>query len=122
MLRGKNFIFVSFGLMALVLAIVGIVLPFLPTTPFLLLAAYFFHQGDPRFYDWLLNHSTFGPPIKNWEQHRSIALKHKILATIIMLIPLHYFLLIKSPPPILWAAYFIIVMSVGIFLWTRKSV
>ena len=65
----------SFGL-----AVLGVFLPLLPTTPFLLLAAGCYARGSIRFYNWLLNSPTFGPIIRNWREHRSVALRHKISA------------------------------------------
>ena len=52
-----------FGLLATGLAFAGALLPLLPTTPFLLLAAYAFARSSKRLHDWLLNHRQFGPLI-----------------------------------------------------------
>lgn len=65
---------------ALVLAIVGIVLPLLPTTPFLLLAAFAFARSSPRLEAWLLHHPRLGPPIRNWQEQGAIGRKTKRVA------------------------------------------
>lgn len=62
------------------LAVLGAFLPLLPTTPFLLLAAACYVRASARFYNWLLNTRTFGPMIVNWREHRSVAVRHKVLA------------------------------------------
>lgn len=72
------------GLTSLALGIAGVVLPLLPTTPFVLLAAYCFARSSPRLHDRLLANRTFGPLIRNWEQHRAIAPRAKRLAVVSM--------------------------------------
>ena len=72
------------GLTSLALGIAGVVLPLLPTTPFVLLSAYCFARSSPRLHDWLLGHKIFGPLIHNWEQHRAISPRAKVLAVLSM--------------------------------------
>ncbi|MCU0890644.1 MAG: YbaN family protein [Sandarakinorhabdus sp.] len=72
------------GLTSLAFGIAGVVLPLLPTTPFVLLAAYCFARSSPRLHDWLLANRTFGPLILNWEKHRAIAPRAKLLAVLSM--------------------------------------
>ncbi len=72
------------GLTALALGFIGIVLPLLPTTPFLLLAAFAFARSSPRLNAWLVNHPQFGSLIRNWQRDGSIGRRTKISAAIIM--------------------------------------
>lgn len=72
------------GLTSLALGIAGVALPLLPTTPFVLLAAYCFARSSPRLHDWLLANRTFGPLILNWERHRAIAPRAKLFAVLSM--------------------------------------
>ena len=67
------------GHISLFMAFLGI-LPIIPVTPFVLLAAACYSLSSPKFYGWLLNHKHFGPLIRNWRADRSIHIKHKILA------------------------------------------
>jgi len=71
------------GFLCVGLASLGIVLPLLPTTPLLLVAAACFARTDPRFHRWLLTNRVFGPIIRDWQQHRCIPLRAKV-ATVIM--------------------------------------
>ncbi len=72
------------GWLALLLGIVGIFLPLLPTTPFVLLAAFCFSRGSETWERWLLRHPRYGPIVKNWREHRAVPLRAKQLATIMM--------------------------------------
>ena len=72
------------GFLFLGIAILGVVLPVLPTTPFLLLAAACFARSSKRFYDWLLNHRSFGPLVREWREHRSIPWRTKLFAIALM--------------------------------------
>lgn len=56
------------------------VLPLLPTTPFVLLAAYFFSRGSQRYEHWLLAHPRFGPMVSDWRDHHAVPLGAKRLA------------------------------------------
>jgi hypothetical protein len=75
----KKFLIVL-GFLSLILGIIGIVIPLLPTTPFLLLAAACFLKGSDRMYRWLMNHKLFGDYIRNFREHKAIPLRTKIFA------------------------------------------
>lgn len=72
------------GLLSLVLGVIGILLPLLPTTPFLLLAAACFMRSSRRFYLWLVGHPYLGPWIRDYLDGEGIPLKGKIYAIGIM--------------------------------------
>jgi uncharacterized protein len=72
------------GTLCVLLAIAGIVLPVLPTTPFLLLAAACYARASTRFYNALLNNRLFGPTVLEWQQHRSIPRRTKLFAIVLM--------------------------------------
>ncbi|WP_284615183.1 YbaN family protein [Aquabacterium humicola] len=74
------------GWMCLLTGIVGIFLPLLPTTPFVLLAAYCFSRGSARWEAWLLHHPRFGPLVRDWRLHHAVPLRAKQFATVMMVI------------------------------------
>ncbi|MEM7445890.1 MAG: YbaN family protein [Pseudomonadota bacterium] len=77
-------IWFTVGACALGLGAIGVVLPLLPTTPFVLLAAFAFGKSSPRLARWLENSRTFGPSILRWREHRAIAPRTKALAVAVM--------------------------------------
>ncbi|MCG7198640.1 YbaN family protein [Marinobacter pelagius] len=62
------------------MAVIGVALPLLPTTPFVLLAAFFASKGSPAFARWLDTHPRFGPAIENWRLRRAVPASAKALA------------------------------------------
>lgn len=74
----KKQLFIILGVLSLILGIVGIFIPLLPTTPFLLLAAALFFRGSEKLYAWLINHRIFGNYIRNFREHNAIPLSTKI--------------------------------------------
>ena len=84
------------GWLAVMLATLGVVLPLLSTTPFLLLAAWCFARSSPRFHHWLLYRSWFAPYLRHWQQHRAL------------------------PPGAKWKAVLVIVLTFACSLWLVK--
>ncbi len=74
------------GWIALIAGIIGAFLPVMPTTPFVLLAAACFARGSPRLHQKMLEHRLFGPLIREWETHRTIPIRAKRLAQVMMLV------------------------------------
>ena len=70
---------ITVGTLSVGLGILGIFVPVLPTTPFLLLAAACYARSSQRFYDWLLNNKYFGNYIRNYQQRKAVPLKVKVL-------------------------------------------
>lgn len=114
--KTKKFFLKIIGLMFVGLAILGVILPILPTTPFLLVAAACFAKSSPRLQKKLLANKTFGPLIHEWQQHRSIPRKAKRVALLTMILS------------VVWSAYllqsfmltalvFALVIGPFIFLW-----
>lgn len=103
------------------LGFIGAFLPVLPTTPFMILAAYLFSKSSPRMHSWLTSLPYFGDAILEWENNRVIRPKAKVMAIVVLWIvmgasiifaPVHYGLKIMLA---------VIGISVSIFIATRKS-
>ena len=80
-----RWLYLAFACVMLALGIIGIVLPGLPTTPFILLAAWAAARGSTRLHRWLIEHRTFGPLIRDWQAQGAVRRGNKWLATITML-------------------------------------
>lgn len=109
------------GFISLLLGLIGVVLPLLPTTPFVILAAFCFSRSSEKFHQMLLNHRWFGDMIRQWEAHGVIPFKVKCLSTTMMLVMISYPVLFKSLP--LWAdvAAIITVVIALVYVWSRPS-
>ena len=82
--------YVLIGHTSLAVGVVGIFVPLLPTTPFVLLAAVCYSRGSERFHTWLHHHPRFGPMIHSWQEHRAIGFRAKIVATIMVVVSISY--------------------------------
>jgi len=82
--------FAALGTLCVILALLGVFLPLLPTTPFLLLAAACYARASTRFYNWLLNHRVFGPLILEWRRYRSIPYRVKLWSIALMTVMLTF--------------------------------
>src|SRR2546430_2529399 len=80
----RRVLYVSLGLFFVALGVIGVVTPLLPTTPFILLAAYFFARSSTSLHDWLLRSRLFGGLIRDWQRHRGVRLKVKVVALTLM--------------------------------------
>ncbi len=112
-------LFVILGCVSLGLGLVGIFLPLLPTTPFLLLSAALFMRSSQRLYDWLLNHKTLGPYIRNFRENRAIPLRVKIISVTLMWITMGYSILCVVENH-LWAQLLLLAAAVGV-TWHIRS-
>nr|WP_083259072.1 YbaN family protein [Variovorax boronicumulans] len=74
----------AFAALCLVLAAIGVVAPGMPTTVFVLMAAWAAARSSPRLHRWLLNHRLFGPLLRNWENGRTVSRRAKWSATAAM--------------------------------------
>lgn len=109
------------AVLALGLAILGAILPVMPTVPFLLLAAWAAGRGSPRFERWLLEHRVFGPPIVRWREHRSVSRRAKWTASGLMLlsaVSVQFFNQIPAPLRMLVP---IGLAAAALWLWLRPE-
>ena len=103
----------------LLLAAIGLVLPLVPTVPFLLLAAWFSARGSKRLHRWLYAQPYFGKVLKDWDEHKAVSRKSKILAISTLLLSWGLSFLYAS----VWVSLVIAVIFIAVstFLWTRPE-
>lgn len=115
-----RFFWITLGLAALALGTAGLVLPLLPTTPFMLLAAACFAKSSPRLHDWLISHRLFGPAIRDWRDYRAISPKAKRMALTAMTAALGLSLMLGLGWRVL-AVQALVLMVMGNWIWTRPD-
>ena len=118
--RARRIALIITGVIALALGGLGIVLPFLPTTPFVLVAAFAFANSSEKLHQWLLDHNVFGPLIANWRSHRAITRRAKIASILAMLAVIAISLFFELP------AYAIIIQilvlsAAAVFILSRPA-
>ena len=116
--RGVRYALLAVGWLSVALGVIGIFLPVLPTTPFLLLAAACFARSSTRFHDWLVGHPRLGPWIKDYLGGQGIPLKGKVYALVLMWasIALSFYLV---PRP--WARAFMLTSAVCVSVYILRQ-
>lgn len=113
-------LFLLLGTLFVAIGLLGVVLPVLPTTPFLLLAAGCYVRASGRFYNWLLN-SGFGPLIIEWRRHRSIPWRTKITAIVLMTATLSSSIIFFVRNPYLQGALTMLGIALAVWLYRIPS-
>lgn len=111
---------IALGLCAVGLGLIGLVLPLLPTTPFMILAAAAFAKSSPRLHDWLVRHSVFGPAIRNWQRHRAISRRGKRMAIAAMAAAFALSVVLGIGWQVL-ALQASVLVVMGLWIWTRPD-
>lgn len=110
----------ALGAASLALGALGVVVPLLPTTPFVLFAAFAFARSSDRWHAWLLGHPVFGPLIENWRAHGAISRPAKAASLVAMAAVLIISVLFRAPPLVL-ALQAIVLVAVAIFILSRPN-
>ena len=113
--RWQRLLWTLAGALALVTGIVGIFVPLLPTTPFVLLAALCFSRGSARCERWLLEHPRFGPMVRDWRERRAVPLRAKQFATVMMAAGSVWAAFVL-PPRVAWLPA-LVCTAVAVWLW-----
>lgn len=108
---------IAAGTLSLVLGVIGIFTPVLPTTPFVLLAAACYARGSERVFRWLLGHRTFGPLVADWHRYRSIPRRIKWIALAMMATSLGVSIALFVPAGWMQAAVAAIGLSGAVYVW-----
>lgn len=116
-----RYVFISVGIISLLLGIIGVVTPVLPTTPFILLSGYCFARGSERFHDWILAHRYFGPMIRAFRDEKRIPIKAKIFATAMIAITMSITAIFFVKKIYAIIAMASVGVAVVIYLWTFKN-
>lgn len=104
---------IALGTVALALGILGIFVPLLPTTPFLLLAAALYLRCSPALYEWLLNQKQLGPYIRNFRENRAIPLRAKVISVALIWLTIGY-CIVCVVDRWWWAQLLLFLLAVGL--------
>ncbi|CAE6911389.1 YbaN family protein [Vibrio sp. B1FLJ16] len=116
-IRFKRYFFNIVGGLCILLGIAGIVLPLLPTTPFILLASACFMRGSPKFHHWLHNHRTFGPILYNWNKNKAVDAKVKRRGTVFIALSFTFSILVA---PVIWVKIVLLAMAIVLLSWFMR--
>ena len=116
-----KYIYFIFGSFSLVLGIIGIFLPILPTTPFLLLSAALYVRSSQRAYNWLINHKYLGPYIRCFREEKSIPLHAKVVSVSLLWITALYCIFFKFSHIALDLLMLFIAVSVTTYILSFKT-
>jgi len=111
-------IIAGFGCLCVALGVIGIFLPLLPTTPFLLLAAWLFSRSSQRYHEWLLKHPKLGPIISAWQEGKGIErkLRRKVIFLIWASLVVSMIIVAK-----LWLVVMLAVIGCSVTLYLMKQ-
>jgi len=114
-------LYLVLGLVSLSIGFAGIFLPLVPTTPLVLLAAFFFSRSSPRIHRWLRAHRRFGPILRDWENGQVIRPGAKAASVVLMFGLVGYSVWFVVRSPYLQALLILITLSVALFVLSRPS-
>ncbi|SDD64676.1 YbaN family protein [Ruegeria marina] len=115
-----QYIWAALGLVCVGLALIGIILPLLPTVPFLLLATFFFARSSEHLHTWLLTHRLFGPMINDWQTFGAIRPTAKKAATLSVAAVFGLSVVFSAPSHVL-IIQAVVLGCVLVFIWTRPN-
>jgi len=124
----RRWLFVGLGLFFIAVAVLGAILPVLPTTPWVLLAGYCFARSSPRLHRWVRSSPYFGHMLRDWERHRGIRWRVKLFAVGMVVSVIGLTALFGSAPE--WAKWsagalgsvgVCVILFVVPTVWDRKS-
>jgi uncharacterized membrane protein YbaN (DUF454 family) len=115
-----RYLLLAFAVVCLVIGVVALFIPGLPTTVFILIAGWAAARSSPRFHDWLMNHRQFGPMLRDWRAHGAVSRRAKILATVMMTGSAVIFFIVSTR---MWIAELVsaVMAIVLMWLWLRPE-
>ena len=116
----KTLLWRALALLGLALGLIGLLLPVMPTVPFLLMAAWAAGKGWPALEARLLAHPSYGKPIRDWRAHGAIPRKAKLLATVMMCGSATMLWFAPLPVAVRWGVY-AVMATVCAWMWTRPE-
>ena len=118
--RAARIGWLTVGFLALALGALGIAVPLLPTTPFVLLAAFAFARSSDRLHEWLVNHDVFGTLIDNWQRYGAISRRAKVVSVVSMAAVLAISLAMRAPTAVI-VVQLVVLGGAALFILSRPA-
>lgn len=119
--RTGRYLLIALGWLCILIGLIGVVVPGLPTTVFVLIAAWAFSKSSERFQRWLLDHPRLGPPVIAWRDRGAIPLKAKVLAIVMMAASLSLIIFYVASDWIFPTVVGLIMAAAGAYVVTRPN-
>ena len=117
----RRLIYLGVGWLGLGMAVAGVILPILPTTPMLLVAVWAFGKSSPELAEKIRNHRVFGPPVRDWQDHGVISTTAKLLAITVMTLMGAWLWIFGNLPVWLTLLISTIMVGAGLFVGSRPG-
>ncbi|RLA66955.1 MAG: DUF454 domain-containing protein [Epsilonproteobacteria bacterium] len=117
----SRYLLMALGLTSLALGILGSVLPILPTTPFILLAAYLFSKSSDKLYKWLIKIPKFGQVISDWNENGVVGLNSKLICVLSLILVVIYISFLTEFTFFIKTFLTLTLFLAGLFVTTRPS-
>jgi uncharacterized protein len=114
-------LYFTLGTLFVLLGTIGVILPVLPTTPFIILALWCYERSSSRFQKRLYQSALFGPSLRRWHCHRVIAPRAKVIAVVAMSASLTYLYFFQNPNPYLFWGMAAVMASAAWYILSKPS-
>ncbi|MFC1787331.1 YbaN family protein [Halobacteriota archaeon] len=121
----RNFtkiLFIILGSICVILGLIGIIIPLLPTTPFLLLAAFFYGKSSHRLQQWLFSNRVFGPYLTNYVEGRCISIRNKVFTLMLLWLTIGYTIFFAISNLLIQMLLLLIAICVTTHILTIKTI
>ena len=109
-----RYLLLVLAVVSLVIGVVALFVPGIPTTVFILISGWAAARSSPRFHNWLVNHRHFGPMLRDWRAHGAVSRRAKIMATVMMTGSAVIFFMVS---PRRWVAELLTVLMAIVLMW-----
>ena len=118
----KKYFYIGIGFITLILGIIGVILPILPTTPFLLITSFCFAKGSEKFHNWFINTKLYKKHLESFVKERAMTLKEKVVLLTFVNIMLAFPLIMVDVLPMRITIIVLIIIKLYYFIFKVKTV